>query len=530
MKITPNRIVSSLIITIISVFIHICAEANNLTISNVSLQDRDPANNTVVVQFDLTMENSWRTKINHDAAWITVRLFDPTVTPSDKKLCELKASGLNPSGVSSGNGTAVDIAVPSDKKGAFIRLANFGEYEEVDVLNMKLTVDYGSCGFDAESNVAASVLGIEMVYVPEGAFYAGDNGSSTAAFIQGAADTDPWAITSESTINVSNPSSDGFRYVSAGYPTEDPTGSTFTIPASFPKGYAPFYVMKYEINEGQWVEFLNSLPSAAARANRDITDNLHKNSDAVKFRNTISCSGTPLVCNSSRPARAASFLSWMDVTAFLDWAALRPVSELEFEKMARGPVLPVRDELVWGSTLINAASVLSDGDEEGNEYVLNSGANASFENIVLSGGDAVNGADYAQGPLRNGIFATAESSRESSGASYYGVLELSGNVYERTVSVGNENGRSFAATNGDGLLTTAIGYEGNATNSDWPGIDGVLERGVTGAAGSGFRGGAWDDATMESLRTSDRYAAAFESTAALNNTGGRGARSFNIND
>ena len=62
--------------------------------------------------------------------------------------------------------------------------------------------------------------------------------------------------------------------------------------------------MKYELNEGQWVEFINSLP-AAARANRDLADTNHKNSQNVLARNTISCSGSPLLCSSQRPARAA---------------------------------------------------------------------------------------------------------------------------------------------------------------------------------------------------------------------------------
>jgi hypothetical protein len=110
--------------------------------------------------------------------------------------------------------------------------------------------------------------------------------------------------------------------------------------------------MKYELNEGQWVGFVNSLPLAAARINRDLTDSSHKNSDTVQYRNTISCSGSLLVCTTGKPDRAVGYLTWMDLAAFLDWSALRPMSELEYEKTARGSILPVAGEFAWGTTTI----------------------------------------------------------------------------------------------------------------------------------------------------------------------------------
>lgn len=45
---------------------------------------------------------------------------------------------------------------------------------------------------------------------------------------------------------------------------------------------------------------------------------------------------------------SANDLSWMDGAVLADWAALRPFTELEFEKAARGPVVPVADEFAWG--------------------------------------------------------------------------------------------------------------------------------------------------------------------------------------
>ena len=84
-----------------------------------------------------------------------------------------------------------------------------------------------------------------MVYVPDGAFFAGDNATSTASFQQGSSDTGPWYIGSEGAITIGAQAGTGtgfgetnaeYRYVSMGGAGEDSTGATFTIPATFPKG------------------------------------------------------------------------------------------------------------------------------------------------------------------------------------------------------------------------------------------------------------------------------------------------------
>jgi hypothetical protein len=97
-------------------------------------------------------------------------------------------------------------------------------------------------------------------------------------------------------------------------------------------------------------------------------------------------------------------------------------------------------------------------------------------------------------------------------------MELSGNSYERTVTVGNSGGRAFTGSHGDGTLTTTTSYEGNATNTDWPGLNSTTSRGITGGsgstAGSGFRGGQVGNVGGNVLRTSDR------GFAALNTNGG----------
>jgi hypothetical protein len=109
-------------------------------------------------------------------------------------------------------------------------------------------------------------------------------------------------------------------------------------------------------------------------------------------------------------------------------------------------------------------------------------------------------------------------------------MEMSGNLWERPVTVGNVAGRSFNGLHGDGTLNK----NGQATVDYWPGINGNVTTttanttylgvtGVTGAAGSGFRGGLWYY-NYSDLRVSDRYDAA--ATTNANGIGGgcRGVR------
>ena len=104
-------------------------------------------------------------------------------------------------------------------------------------------------------------------------------------------------------------------------------------------------------------------------------------------------------------------------------------------------------------------------------------------------------------------------------------MDLGGNLKERVVTIGNSTGLLFTGSEGTGVLNTTTGYEGNANNTGWPGMDAQPQNGVDGAAGSGFRGGSWAD-SANYLRTSDRTEAALTSTAALNTYGGRGVRTY----
>jgi hypothetical protein len=107
-------------------------------------------------------------------------------------------------------------------------------------------------------------------------------------------------------------------------------------------------------------------------------------------------------------------------------------------------------------------------------------------------------------------------------------MELTASVAERAVSVGVTAGRSFSGTHGDGVLTSVTTYEGNATNLDWPGLDATSNaRGITGATGSGFRGGGWTVTTANMAaraKVSSRYNAGTTDTTRGSDYGGRGVR------
>lgn len=345
-----------------------------------------------------------------------------------------------------------------------------------------------------------------MVYVPEAPFYVGDNGTAIGSLVQGSSDTDPWRITSETSLSTENTAGNGSGsgqtaplYYNPSITDGDSAGATYTVPAVFPKGFAPYYVMKSHITQQQWVSFFNTLTSAQ-KSTRDITAT---KGDSLAYRNNVSwTSGDATLPDQGSGATNAyvgmSYLSWGDVTAFLDWAGLRPLSELEYEKLGRGPLSSVSGEYAWGSASATQATSISNAGT-GTERAQN-GADILCCNDV-----------GIQGPLRVGSFSYGVSTRAASGAGYYGAMDLSGSLWDRVVTLANASGRSFnGSRHGDGVLDAT----GDANVTSWP---------PSNAQGAGYRGGSWYDAAT-SARLSDRTKGAFISTTRDNTSSGRGAR------
>ncbi len=369
-----------------------------------------------MVQFDLTWENSWRNDVNWDAAWVFAKFS------LDDGSTWMHAS-LNTTGHTAATGATIDT--PGDARGVFIyRDANGAG--AVNFSPIQLRWNYGADGVADDAMVQVKVFAIEMVLVPEAAFAAGSGGTGPNEFTL-------------TTINTADATMAG------GFPT----GQSAADNSSWPNGFSAFYCMKYETSQGQYADFLNTLTSTQA-ATRNPESSVNPSSGRY------SITGSHPNFSADKPFVACSYLSWMDGAAYADWAGLRPMTELEFEKACRGSQVPVADEFAWGSTNITAATAISN-DGADNEVPSNAGANCV-------NGDAAG----IQGPMRGGCFATGSSTREQAGASFYGILELSGNLWERTVTIGNTTGRSFTGTVGDGSLSA----NGNATNNDWPGFTG----------------------------------------------------------
>ncbi|MDP2904737.1 MAG: hypothetical protein Q8O22_00365 [Candidatus Omnitrophota bacterium] len=468
--------------------------ANNIAVSNVTLTGQSPSASTAKAQFDITWNNSWRNNINYDAAWVFVKYSTDGGTTWAH--ATLKTSGTNPAGFSQGTGSGLDIMVPVDNKGAFLQRSADGS-GTVSTTAVQFVWDWGSdkLSSDGVTAIAAStstrvkVYAVEMVYIPQGAFYAGSGGTGTSEFTKTLINT-----ATATTAPSGSPLAGGY-----------PSGQTAPANASWSNGYPAFYSMKYGISQGEWVDFFNTL-TAAQKAIRDITGNVTddsvayggKNSQATVYRNTVSwAGGSDSASAGTNQYVACNYLCWSDIVAFADWAGLRPMTELEYEKACRGTLDPVADEYAWGSTAITAATGIT------NSGAINETASPTTANCVYNNSGT-------GGPLRGGFAATSTSSRAQAGASYYGVMELSGNLWNRSVTIGNSTGRAFTGIHGDGVLSAT----GNANTTNWPG---------TAATGSGFRGGNWSYASSYG-RVSARSSAADTGAGRSNRYGGRCVR------
>jgi len=492
--------------------------ANNLTISNATLDSVNTTLGFAVVKFDVTWDNSFRTKglspDNWDAAWTFVKYRK--LNSSDAwKPCKLAAKTNHV--ITSG----FEAVQPLDSLGVFIQRADSGAGTST-LTGVKLRWDISKLNIDPTNPIEIQVFGLEMVYVPQGAFKLGSGGTETGSFTAGpwtSGATTPYSITSEASIAIGNTTGNLWGISSTGTSTIGPAG---TLPAEYPKGFSAFYCMKYEITQKGYVDFLNTLSRSqqAGRVTSATTGTGNGgyvypvcNSGSATSRNGIylpsvyPVESTPLTfyCNLNGSTTyneaddglhlACGYLNQGDVYAYLCWAGLRPMSELEFEKACRGNVTPVPNEYAWGNTTLVPVTTIAN-------------PRTDTETAGTKGQSCVLGGYSIAGPLRSGFAATATTNRLSSGASFWGIMELSGNVYETTVSVGTLNSRFFNATNGTGVLlsngTTAI---------TWP------------TDARALRGNAFNNASTTQLCVSDRANGTNNAqTERWADAGGRGVR------
>jgi formylglycine-generating enzyme required for sulfatase activity len=499
----------------VSVSLFAGLRANNLQLGTPVISDPQH------ISFTIQWNNSWKISSgpsNWDAVWIFIKYTTcPTITAPWSHV------GLSTtSSDHTVTGGILQVDATTDGLGVFIhRIANGSGNIASATVTLKMTITDASYNYQ--------VNGTEMVYVPQGAFYVGDGnggGGNKYGFCMDAS-YDPVNITAA--VQAS-----GFTAASQYIFQNNGWGSPVAIPSTFPLGYNGFYCQKYEISQEEYVAFLNTLTydqqatlfnplcppnSAVGTFVLASTPNPQNCRNGIRIQTPGTVDNIPAVVGCDLNLNdvfneaadgmyiPCNWLNWALLIAYLDWAALRPMTEFEFEKICRGTISPVVNEYVWGNNTIlatNAGSISNPG--QANETSLTSG-----NGLCVYGSGSLN-----QGPLRCGIEATSVTNRSQAGSSYYGAMDMGGNLFEQCIGGMTYNFSTFTTANGDGYLTAA----GAANTPNWPPNGG-------GAGGGITRGSEWFDNSPQWGQTSNRDL--------LNNNfnqtrdyrvGGRGVRTY----
>ncbi len=390
--------------------------------------------------FNVSWENAWKNERNHDAVWL---FFKSESNSGQSKHIKVQDKGHNVIASFTNQEPRLAFKVPSDRMGLFLHLdaAYRGN------INVTISVQLSPSSFEGINTRQAEfkAFGLEMVHIPSGEFTLGDIDSASvghgAFFKPGKNGKVAGLVTIKSEHKPLTIANNGhiFYRSSEGY-EGDQQGE---IPTSFPKGIQPFYTMKYELSESRYVEFLNSL-SATQSNHRSMLGE----SNYEKLGGKITLLDDRYV--TTVEDKPCQFVGWDDAMAYADWAGLRPMTEFEFTKAARGPGKPIKKGFPWGSNKKQQIQRLPD------------------QTGKLS---MINGWDESQMSDDHKIYF---------GASYYWVMDLAGSLWERVISVGHEIGRKYVGNHGDGMLDE----KGNANTVGWPVGDENL-------GGVGFRGGGF---------------------------------------
>ena len=476
--------------------------SNNIQVKEVSIVSQNTQQDYYMIELDLSWDNSWRTSTlesNWDAAWVFVKAT--IQNQQEWQHATLNYVDGSNDGHVTAPGSIVETAIntygSSGGIGVFVYRDSDG-IGNVNFENMQLRWNYGDDGFDDDDVVEISVSAIEMVYVPQGWFYVGDGQGDFGQFELNTSGQ-PFRINNEGplTLGGGSPLSLGNSNAINMLNDDDFDDLTSrTLPGDFPKGYAPFYCMKYEVSQGQYASFLQHL-STEQRSPRS-------GPHYVNAENVFPILDGNHWATTETPWRPVNFIDWPDMAAYLDWSGLRPMSELEFEKACRGPLNPVNNEFAWGNDSWFIQGLFSYQNEGTNYENISSG-------IGINAGNANSTSIYsgAAFPVRCGIFAASaeNKTRQETGATYWGIMEMTGNCYELVISLGSSQTRDFSGRHGDGNLPSS-GSASFTLLSDW-----VFE----GGTGIGFR----------SSEVSTRYGANYNNAERERWHGIRGVRSAN---
>ncbi len=497
------------------------AETNQVRIDHIRL-DKVPAEGESAVRFDLSWGHTWRARWTEPAAqnvtgkdlpvesWSAAWVFAKYRIPGREKdgyfpatLAPDRARHTVPKDMT------LDVGLTGGKgMGVFIYRAGTG-HGPLALKDVSLLWLHGADGVTNPAAADVQVFAIEMVYVPRGVFHVGSGGTEPGCFTDGSwtdGATKPFRVDADwsgPVVEGANARRIGGKPGRLWGISEfglDAIGPEGTLVNGYPTGYEPFYCMRYEVTRGQFTAFLNTM-SSAAFAGTSGGDSAHAGATYTAV-GRYALSGVWPNFTAAKPWQACNLLAWWDSAQYAAWAGLRPMTELEYEKACRGPLLPVTNAFAWGSVAIARTEYTATREGASDERMAGTDApaigNANYDLTLPAyfGGPTRGGVSSIPGsPMRAGIFATPDSGRVTAGASYWGILDLSGNVREQVVTVGNARGRSFGGSHGTGTLDVP---------ADWPPISGSDL-----AIGTGYRGGFFGDLPAP-LRTSDRSRAVFK--------------------
>ncbi|MEM7109537.1 MAG: SUMF1/EgtB/PvdO family nonheme iron enzyme [Bacteroidota bacterium] len=419
---------------------------NNLQITQVEYVQADKPQYKRGINVTVAWENSWNTAKNHDAVWVFFKVLSDN---GGHRHLYLKPGSARFSWKANPEMPDATAKIPADGTGLMVYPID--QYRGDVTYRFFIALDTARLSeryLNYLNTTSVEGYGIEMVYIPQGSFSLGD--PDTTALSYGAfykSDRDGafdglYTVSKESeAIEVSGRK--GKLYYRASEP-EYQGDQKGPIPYTFPKGVDPFYLMKYEVNQGIYTAFLNSLTSEAASVR--YTGGTPK---YFKTGGTIKLDGDHFMAG--LPQQRMVFWHWDDMMAFTDWAGLRPYTELEYTKACRGPGKPVAREMPWNT---------ADDDK------MIRRINAKTHQMELPVG-------FDEGQLN-------DKNRELYGASYYWVMDLAGSMWEKVITVGDSVGRAFGGQHGDGQ----VDYYGMANVSGWP-------SGYGESYGYGYRGGGY---------------------------------------
>lgn len=544
------------------------AMASNLKVTNariaeikevtVGVQKKD----TAIIKFDISWDNSWKDNENWDAAWVFVKFYDVSECKwGHAWLCD----DAGTYGVGDENGHPARMTMEKSYIGAAVNGSETREQRNVGCFLFNknetegdgdwYTFQYGptsygknynqspinasNCHWRAVNEAIASqakpytVTGStikEGVLIGVGTYNGTDYGG---VYYNGYLSCFSAAMTANKGNNTYNAMSEApshgvsvrmywtgstdcnnMYWCSGNYGLNHRNQMAYwtQLPEAYPLGYKAFYCMKTEVSQWLYTEFLNTIPFLAEGYSDDEHPRFPDKFGVNRFNIKRTSEKYIIDANNDDEDSQASdgkwiavnWMSWQDLEAFADWAGLRPMTELEFEKACRGPYpyMPaVKNEYAWGTTNIfipsksapysnknQRSEVIADNSESGSPVTPNClyyGANANYTAI--------------DGPTVTGQFARSSSTRQAAGATYYGVLDMSGNVWEICMSVYMNSSNSNPShtfrynDHGDGELKDDGTCVGNA----------FLSTAYNGQC-YGLRGGGWETTATKQLTISNR--------------------------